>query len=178
VTGEPAVTDGPDAPDGADAGDADADPTRTPETTRLLVDAMCGTLATYLRMCGYDAVYALDEGIEADDELLALARSEDRLVVTRDRSLAERAPAAVLLGSRSVEGQLREVREAGLLLTLDEPARCGACNGRLDRVAPDESTPDYAPAPREEAVWRCRDCGQYFWRGSHWDDVRRRLADL
>ena len=27
---------------------------------RLLVDVMCGTLATYLRMCGYDAAYALD----------------------------------------------------------------------------------------------------------------------
>jgi uncharacterized protein with PIN domain len=46
--------------------------------TRLLLDAMLGRLATYLRMCGYDAAYALDEGIEADDAVLDWARRDDR----------------------------------------------------------------------------------------------------
>lgn len=36
-------------------------------TDRFLLDAMLGTLTTYLRMCGYDAAYALDHEIEADD---------------------------------------------------------------------------------------------------------------
>lgn len=61
----------------------------------FLLDAMCGTLATYLRMCGYDVAYALDRDAEADDRLLDLAAAEDRTLVTRDRELAERPrPAA------------------------------------------------------------------------------------
>jgi uncharacterized protein with PIN domain len=35
--------------------------------TRLLLDAMLGNLATYLRMCGYDAADATDRGVEAAD---------------------------------------------------------------------------------------------------------------
>ena len=36
-----------------------------PETDRLLLDVMLGKLAVYLRMCGYDAAYAGDLGVEA-----------------------------------------------------------------------------------------------------------------
>jgi len=78
--------------------------------------------------------------------------------------------------SRGIDGQLRELRDAGFDLALGEPARCSACNGRLARV--EESTPAYAPDPGEEPVWRCVDCGQCYWQGSHWDDVAERLAGL
>lgn len=139
---------------------------------------MCGKLAVYLRMCGYDTAYALDRGLEADDQILALVREEGRTLLTRDRQLAARAD-GVLLTDRSVEGQLRELRDAGLSLALDdEPAYCGTCNGPLATVGPEEPTPEYAPDPRDTDVWRCRDCGQYFWKGSHWDRVERTLRDL
>ncbi|MFB6119861.1 MAG: Mut7-C RNAse domain-containing protein [Halobacteriaceae archaeon] len=140
----------------------------------FLADVMCGKLATYLRMCGHDTAYALDRGIEADDEILATARAEDRVLVTRDESLAARTERAVLLTAMDPVAQLRELAAAGYDCTLSEPSRCSACNGRLERVEGGE-TPDYAPGPAEEAVWRCRDCGQHFWKGSHWDDVRERL---
>lgn len=143
---------------------------------RLLVDAMCGKLARYLRMCGYDAAYVLDRGVEDDEAILALAESEGRRVVTRDADLAAAAADALVLSSRDIEGQLAELRAAGFELTLTEPARCGRCNGELVRVAVDEPTPDYAPDPDAEGVWRCPDCGQHFWRGSHWDDVAGRLS--
>jgi len=160
---------------------ADEDETRThrPEETALLVDDMLGKLATYLRMCGYDATYTTSRGIESEEALLALAHTEDRLVLTRDRDLAERAERAVLLTERDVRDQLRELREAGFELALtDEPARCSACNGLLERVDRTEPTPDYAPDPHEETVWRCRECGQHFWQGSHWDDVAETLETL
>jgi uncharacterized protein with PIN domain len=146
---------------------------------RLLLDAMLGKLARYLRMCGYDAAYALDRGVEADDDLLAVATAEDRTLVTRDRQLATRAPRGVRLDSREVTDQLRELRRAGFELSLArEPARCGRCNGPVDPVGASESVPDYAPDPSETPCYRCRDCGQVFWKGSHWDDVRERLAGL
>ncbi|WP_248897439.1 DUF5615 family PIN-like protein [Haloplanus halobius] len=142
---------------------------------RFLLDAMLGKLATYLRMCGHDAAYALDRGVEADDAVHDLARREERTLLTRDADLASRTDDAILLSERSVGAQLDELRAADVSLTLPEtPTRCGRCNGPLDPV--DDSTPAYAPDPSETAVYRCRDCGQYFWKGSHWDDVRRRLA--
>jgi len=145
----------------------------------LVLDSMLGKLATYLRMCGYDAAYALDRGAEADDDLLALAETEGRRLLTRDRSLAGRREDAVLLTEREVPDQLRELSAAGFALELsDEPRYCGTCNAPVEPVDRTEPTPEYAPDPAETAVWRCRDCGQHFWKGSHWDDVAARLAAL
>jgi hypothetical protein len=143
----------------------------------LLLDVMLGKLARYLRMCGYDAAYALDRGIEADDELLAWAASEGRTLVTRDRQLAARADGTVHIDARDVTDQLRELRAHGFDLSMTaDPARCGRCNGPVDAVDEAASTPDYAPSPAETACYQCRECGQVFWKGSHWDDVRERLS--
>ena len=151
---------------------------------RLLLDAMLGKLATYLRMCGYDAAYVLD-GIDdptagpTDDEIIAQSRQSNRTVLTRDRELAARADDAVLLRSREVVDQLSELRAAGYDLSLDAtPTRCGACNGPVDAVDPGESVPAYAPDPADTDCFRCRECGQVFWKGGHWDDVRTTLDSL
>lgn len=147
--------------------------------TRLLLDVMLGKLATYLRMCGYDAAYALDRDAESDDAVLAWAREEDRTVVTRDEALAAAAPASILLSARDVVEQLAELHAAGLELSLPtEPTRCSQCNAWLVRVGPEEARPDYAPSADEAPVWRCEDCGQHYWRGSHWEDVERTLSDV
>ena len=144
---------------------------------RLLLDVMCGGLVSYLRMCNYDTAYAGDRGIEADDDLLALARAEDRTLLTRDVQLASRADDAILLESREVEDQLCELVAAGLEFSpADDPAFCGRCNGPLATVSETASTPEYAPDSATTTVWRCEDCGQHFWRGSHWDRVAETLA--
>ena len=164
---------------------------------RFLLDAMCGGLRSYLRMCGHDAAYALDradgDSAPSDDAVLSLARDEDRRVVTRDRSLAARANAAgpagedadereragaILLTERDTIDQLRELRERGVPLALDDdPTYCGTCNGPLERTAPEEPRPDYVPDD-QDPVWRCRDCGRHFWKGTHWDRVRETLREL
>lgn len=146
---------------------------------RFLVDHMCGGVVSYLRMCGYDTVYAADIDLDSDDEIVAVSRADDRTVVTRDVALANRADEAILLESREVQRQLAELDAAGVGLTLaDEPVRCGNCNGLLKRVGRSNPTPEYAPDPDVEPVLRCRDCGQCFWKGSHWDRVRETLAAI
>lgn len=166
---------------------------------RLLLDAMLGKLATYLRVCGFDTAYALDRDLEDDDELLSVALEEGRILLTRDRTLAREAapespvesddsigemktnapdaPGSIRLHERAVTDQLAELAAIGFDLTpADHPRRCGRCNGRLRQLDPDESKPDYAP--EELPIWRCHDCGQCFWMGSHWDDIVDRLEDL
>ncbi len=150
---------------------------------RLLCDVMLGKLTTYLRMCGHDTAYALDRegtgdvGIEDDDALLSLAREEDRRLVTRDTALGARTDDAILISTTEIEEQLRELYTAGVDLSLDLPERCSTCNGRVERVEAGE-TPDHAPSIDEQRVWRCQACDQYYWKGSHWDDVRERLARM
>ena len=160
--------------------DTDVDDAETADAeTRFLCDVMLGKLARYLRLCGYDAAYALDEGVEADDELLAWARREGRALLTRDATLAGRADDASLLESREIDAQLRELGTGDVDLSIaDPPRRCGRCNGRLVAVPADESTPAYAPGAGDVDCWRCVDCGQYFWKGSHWEDVRERTENL
>src|SRR6056297_911060 len=88
------------------------------EREPLVLDAMLGKLATYLRMCGYDTAYALDRDAEADEALLALVETEGRRLVTRDEGIARQLPDAVLLTEREVGNQLRELLAAGFDLEL------------------------------------------------------------
>lgn len=146
--------------------------------TGFLVDGMCGGILSQLRMCGHDAAFVQDRGLEADEVIADAARTEDRILITRDRSLAAAADDAMLLEALDPEDQLVALADAGVALSLPaEPVRCGRCNGSLDRVSEDESTDEYAPDPAEEPVWRCEACGQYFWKGSHWDRVAATLSD-
>lgn len=144
--------------------------------TEFLLDVMCGGLAVPLRMCGHDTVYALDHDVERDDRLRRWAEETGRTLVTRDRALAEHTDGAILLEERDPDDQLEELRQAGVSLEPDpEPSRCGRCNGPLSTVPPDTTVPEYAPSPAEVDLWRCMRCGQLFWKGSHWRDVRERL---
>ena len=171
------MSDGGDREDTGAPDTSDGPSTVVPEHDALLLDVMLGKLASYLRMCGYDTVYALDRGIEDDDALATLAAAEGRRLVTRDRDLAASTPGALRLDARDVVDQLRELRAAGVRLRLDEqPSRCGACNGQVERVGDGDERPGYAPD--DGPVWRCVDCGQHFWRGSHWADVAETLAGL
>lgn len=135
---------------------------------RLLTDLMLGKLTTYLRMAGHDVLYADDVDVERDEDVASEARSSDRTLLTRDRDLAETVDDAVPIESKDVEGQIREVWETGLDVRLTEPRRCSICNGPLERD--DDAGPDDV-----SQAWRCRICGQGYWKGSHWDDVKERI---
>ncbi|WP_138005045.1 Mut7-C RNAse domain-containing protein [Halalkalirubrum salinum] len=148
----------------------------TDRSQRFLVDAMFGTLVTYLRMCGYDTVYGPDIGVGADDRLRQIAKWTDRTLLTRDRELAERTDGSIFVASTALDEQLRSIAAAGVDLTLPaEPQYCGRCNGHVTRFCGD-SVPEYAPEDRR--LWACESCGQLFWKGSHWADVRDRLQAI
>ncbi|MEM3173101.1 MAG: DUF5615 family PIN-like protein, partial [Candidatus Nitrosotenuis sp.] len=55
---------------------------------KLAVDSMLGTVAKKLRMLGFDCSYWAD--IE-DDDLLAAAKKENRIIITKDTQLANKA---------------------------------------------------------------------------------------
>lgn len=146
---------------------------------KLLTDTMLGRLTTYLRMCGYDTVYAQDVGLVEDEDIRAFATDSQRTVLTRDRALADSTDDAILLESRTIDTMLETLSDTGFELALPEtPTYCSTCNGTVEGVVPDEETPEYAPDPLSVEMWQCTECGQFFWKGSHWDDVAARLESL
>ncbi len=83
----------------------DIPPTSAAELTpRLLVDAMLGRLAKWLRLAGYDAEYWRDG---PDEALMARAQAEGRLIVTRDSGLAGRREVRALrIHTEDLEDQI------------------------------------------------------------------------
>jgi uncharacterized protein len=144
---------------------------------RLLVDAMLGSLAKRLRWLGYDAVYWRDG---SDEALMARARTDGRLIVTRDHALARRrGVAALLVESESLAEQFAEVH-AALPIPPQPFTRCGECNGlleTLDREAARALVPPYVWQTQHE-FWRCPDCSRAYWKGTHWPSLLAELEEL
>lgn len=142
---------------------------------RFLVDVMLGKLATYLRMCGYDTLYAQEEGIEADDAIRERAQTTGRTLLTRDQTLAAATEGAICLTATAIEAQLSELHEQGIAIDLPTtPNRCSLCNGGVTQIDPGQH-PEHAP-DTVGRVWRCTDCDQYFWKGSHWERIQETIA--
>ncbi|MCI4336327.1 MAG: Mut7-C RNAse domain-containing protein [Thermoplasmata archaeon] len=148
---------------------------------RWLADEMLGRLARYLRFLGHDTAYARGE---LDAAIAERARVEQRVLLTRDRALAARAPGALLLISPALDEQLRTVRRAypqyRYALTFE---RCTLCNGRLAPAPAGDArgTLPGAPAARNGralTVFLCDQCGHAYWEGSHTANIRTRVSEV
>lgn len=145
---------------------------------RFLCDAMLGSLARWLRFCGYDCLYLGTE--PADAELARIARDEDRWLLTRDRELAAAGPKTQMVRAGILEPQLAEVLlRHGLPEPEDlEASRCGECNGALEEVSGDDVAAVVPPYVLEtaERFRRCADCGRVYWPGTHGEQIHVRFA--
>ena len=143
----------------------------------LLVDAMLGKLARWLRLAGYDAAF-WREG--SDERLIAAAQAEGRLIVTKDHTLAgRRGVDALLIGTEDLDGQIAEARAAlALRGAVPEPfRRCAECNGLVVDL-PHADAEGLVPPfvwHTQTAFRRCSRCGRVYWKGTHWPDMEQRL---
>ena len=144
----------------------------------FICDTMLGKLARWLRILGYDTLYTREE----DNDILAIARRENRMILTRDRELAERAEHGFLLRGFSIDEQLMELLETGII-TMDESkmlTRCTLCNSTLRRVEKDQVRGNVPEGSFEssERFWYCEHCDKYYWTGKHWSDIKERVERL
>jgi uncharacterized protein with PIN domain/sulfur carrier protein ThiS len=101
---------------------------------RFLLDVHLGTLARYLRLCGFDTQYRNDY----EDDTLARISAEDACVLlTRDRNLLKRRiiTHGYCVRHDKPRKQLAEViARFDLYRSIKPFKRCAACNGLLQDV--------------------------------------------
>jgi uncharacterized protein with PIN domain len=135
-------------------------------------------LAKWLRILGYDTLYdpALD-----DNQLVRLARAENRVLLTRDRALAGRRGIQILLvASEDLDEQIGQVLGDLDLVPDRSFSRCPVCNeplATIDRQAARAQVPAYV-AQTHETFRHCPACRRVYWRGTHWQRMDAHLARL
>src|ERR1700757_4226394 len=106
---------------------------------RFLCDEMLLRLARLLRAAGYDTYLAHDG--QGDAELLALARAENRVLVTRDKRLAAQAhPRAVVVQGRGAHAEAEHLATVlPIDWTLAPFSRCLVDNALLRDATPEDA---------------------------------------
>ena len=149
-------------------------------TTRFIVDAHLGKLAKYLRMLGFDTLYRNDY---EDSEIIAIARQENRIILTRDKPLLKSKEVEHGYYVRATEKheQLSEiVSKFDLYNQFRSFTRCMTCNSEL------------IPKKKEEIMHKivletvgifneffyCPSCDKVFWKGSHFERMEKLILSL
>lgn len=144
---------------------------------RFLCDEMLGQLCRYLRAAGYDALLAC--GGRKDNELLRQCHAEGRYFLTQDKLVIEHKSAcnvALILPQGDLD---KFAALLGAYLNLDwldrAFTRCLLDNTPLEAANAEAAlrAPKLKP---DEPLCHCPTCGRIYWRGSHYQRMRARLA--
>jgi len=146
---------------------------------KFLCDDMLGKLARWLRIIGQDVFYR--NRID-DRELLAIARRESRLVLTRDlklvKVLAEERIPHYLVEENYPAHQLKEVVEKFQdRIRLRVFSRCADCNLELKPVNKEDIKDRIPPFVQQTQNYfrQCPGCGRVFWAATHRTQVDKQL---
>lgn len=149
-------------------------------TPMFIADAALGRLATWLRLLGYDTLYARRANVA---ELIHRAAAEGRILLTRNTQLVRRRglPAHVLVTSDDFRAQLRQVvGVCGLRASSAVLERCARCNAplqRVERAAACARVPRYVCATQTSFA-RCPLCARIYWPATHVDRMQRELERI
>ena len=153
---------------------------------KFLCDEMLGRLGRWLRAAGYDTL--IITGSLSDREVMDIALTQDRWLITRDRhflQIKEGKDLVVWLHSNHMDDLALELSEKKDINWMYRPfSRCMLCNGVLS-IAKEK---DLFQVPegvvlRGEEVTFCPACRKSYWQGSHtgrmlekfkqWDELRK-----
>jgi hypothetical protein len=152
-----------------------------PADQKFITDRMLGTLTRYLRFMGYDTTSAnglLEGDPKEDTVLLAIAKQEHRLLLTKDAELSRRGNAsALLILSDDVMEQAQQLIDLHLVRRRLAMSRCSLCNTELREATTCEiENTEYAPKDwRDLSFFWCRHCQKLYWNGSHGKQLEQRV---
>jgi uncharacterized protein with PIN domain len=149
---------------------------------RFLADGMLGKLVRWLRILGHDVTYFRSA---EDKNLIKLANSESRVLLTRDQELVQQAinkdvKTFLVKGTDNVESLVDLANWFGFNLEIElSISRCPKCNMSL-RLVTKESVLRQIPeltALYYNEFWKCIGCGQIYWQGAHWKIIIKTLEE-
>jgi len=158
---------------------------------KFLVDSMLGKLARFLRIFGYDTIYANDleeffgESPVPDDKLKQFAEENNRIIITKDYIFCKKMKGrSIYLKGEGVYNYLNQLREELQMnyTFLMERARCSVCNSIMERVKDkkliknsvlDETYNNY------NEFYQCinPNCNKVFWNGPHILDITKKIEN-
>jgi uncharacterized protein len=147
---------------------------------RFVLDVHLGRLAAHLRMLGFDTLYPENHD---DAHLAAISRDQRRTLLTRDRGLLKRnmVTHGYYVRSTDPREQVAEVLRRFDLYRLVAPfTRCIRCNGLLAPVDKGDIIDRLPPKTAQfyDTFRMCVDCGQIYWKGSHYEDMLDFIEDV
>ncbi len=148
------------------------------------VDAMLGKLAKKLRLLGYDTIYSSDID---DDELIRLAKDENRIIISKDVQLVNRAikkqiVTVLVTKSNEIEQfhQINENLKLGKFIIEGNKSRCPLCNGFLMKIEK-KLVQGQIPSgvlQNTDKYWKCEKCKKIYWEGTHIRNLQEFTAKL
>lgn len=147
---------------------------------KFIVDCMLGKLAKWLKILGFDVVYF--SKIE-DSDLLALARAEGRILLSRDNALIEKSRdiETLFIESEDWNTQVEQVLNEFKLWQVVRPySRCIECNVELKDLPKGRAKNLVAPFVYKQAdsFALCPQCGRVFWKGTHHQDMEFKIEEI
>lgn len=145
---------------------------------QFIADCMLGKLARWLRILGFDTQYVR---YLTDAQLLAQARYQNRILLTKDTLLHKKAKnLGYLVHSETIEEQVSEILHHFRLHPNPALTRCPHCNLPLEIPNQNDPTP-WAPLYVLRSfsnIKVCPQCGQAFWPGTHWSNILKKLQSI
>lgn len=151
-----------------------------PPEFRFIADEHLGRLAKYLRLCGFDTIFA---DSLTDRRIIEISLHEHRIILSRDKELMsnKKVKGGFRILSESPVRQLSEViNNYGLREHFKPFSRCTKCNGLLENVQEDEIAGQLPQRTRDffSDFRRCNSCGKIYWEGSHYDRMKKFISSL
>jgi uncharacterized protein with PIN domain len=139
---------------------------------------MLKKLASWLRIAGYDVIVMPDG--TSDRDIIDKAVAEKRILLTRDRKIAEFKLAdivGIILECNGLEDCVAELNQKLCINWLYQPfTRCNSCNTVLEKADRDQiqRIPEKVRDLETEFLL-CPVCNQFFWEGTHVVNMRKQL---
>jgi len=149
---------------------------------KILCDQMLGTLAKWLRILGFDTFYENAE--MSDEDLLSIAKGENRTIFTRDKELIIRGKKknlnVISIETTDLDLQLNQALKH---VNIDEKSilsRCTLCNTVLDTIEKNKVQGKIPSKVFEnnEKFWFCSKCNKFYWMGSHYNEMINKIDKI
>ena len=159
---------------------------------KFLADSMLGKLARFLRIFGFDTIYANDlidffkMNPVPDDKLIDYAKKNERIIITKDYPLYKRnTENSVYLRGEGIYHYLNQLKnhfDLSFKFNIEQ-ARCSICNSQLKRVTNKALVKDLVLKEtynNYNEFYQCLNpqCRKIYWAGSHIEDIENKLSKI